>query len=129
MTNYKNGTRIEYILRDYYKSLGHEVLRAAGSRGPADLVVFAAPTVMLIQCKKTNTGSGLSEFMDDVKKLREIKVGGTVTKWLVVLRTKKKILDIHLIEGEEICPPSRLEWGHVLKIVDTYRRGHGKASR
>jgi hypothetical protein len=59
--NYRNGRRAEYEARDLLKAEGYSVMRAAGSKGAADLVGvreggkhytygadgFSAPTVLL----------------------------------------------------------------------------------
>lgn len=52
MGNYKNGTRFEYDVRDYFMSKGYNVGRFAGSHGAADLIVWNKEEVILIQCKK-----------------------------------------------------------------------------
>lgn len=52
-TRYKLGRDFEYRIRDIFKAKGFLVLRAAQSRGPADLVAIKIGRAYLIQCKKT----------------------------------------------------------------------------
>lgn len=52
MTNYSRGAAFERKIKKEYESLGLLVIRSAGSRGPADLVVVGAKgETWLIQCK------------------------------------------------------------------------------
>jgi Holliday junction resolvase len=126
VTNYQRGTRVEYILKAFYEFAGCTVLRAAGSRGPVDLVVFKPDGgVLLIQCKKTASG-GTLQFKDDVKKLAAIKTGNgnSIIKWLYVLRTKGKIVDMYMIGDFGILGGMRMDWHGILKVARD-----GKASR
>jgi Holliday junction resolvase len=54
--NYQRGRAFEYKVKKHYESLGWFVVRAAGSKGPADLLAVPgwddpAIGVMTIQCK------------------------------------------------------------------------------
>lgn len=50
-SQYRRGRAFEYRVRDRFKAKGYEVLRAAGSKGPADLVAFKKGSIIFIQCK------------------------------------------------------------------------------
>jgi len=47
----RKGRRFEYTVRDYLRCMGYEVIRSAGSRGPADLLAGDGRHVLAIQCK------------------------------------------------------------------------------
>jgi hypothetical protein len=125
--NYKSGSRIEYIIRDFYRAADCEVIRSAGSQGAADLVVFKPDGgVMLIQCKKTAEG-GTAQFKDDVRRLMSFRVGGKhmthITRWLYVLRTRAGVVDTFLVSDDGAACTMRLDWGSILKVVKGYRDG------
>jgi Holliday junction resolvase len=55
MTNhYRNGRQNEYLVRDHLISLGYETVRAAGSKGKADIVALRPGEVLLVQVKASN---------------------------------------------------------------------------
>jgi len=68
MTRVNTGIKFEYQMRDYFKALGYEVIRSAGSKGAADLIVWKDNLVELIQCKKGNSPLGA-----DKTRLRALK--------------------------------------------------------
>lgn len=117
MTNYGKGTRIERIFKKFYEVAGCTVVRSAGSHGAVDLVVFKPDGVMLIQCKKTANG-GHAQYAEDVRKLAEITTGGTVVKWLYVLRTKGKVVDMYMVDNHGIVASMRMDWKGILKVAN-----------
>jgi Holliday junction resolvase len=54
MTNYTAGRNLEYKVRDALEADGYQCIRAAGSKGKADLVCIKPGEVLLIQVKKTD---------------------------------------------------------------------------
>lgn len=52
MTRVNSGIKFEYLVRDYFKAFGYGVMRAAGSKGAFDLLVWKGDRVIAIQCKK-----------------------------------------------------------------------------
>ena len=57
MTNYQKGYRFEVKVATFFRRRGYFVIRAGGSKGPADLVaVKKGHSTLLIQCK-AGTGS------------------------------------------------------------------------
>lgn len=121
--NYKSGARVEYIIRDFYRAGGAQVIRSAGSHSPADLCVFKPDgAVMLIQCKKTAEG-GTAQFKDDVRKLMSFKVGNMVTRWVYVLRTRAGVVDTFLVSDDDVVCTMRMDWGSMLRVVKGYRDG------
>ncbi len=52
MTKVNSGIKFEYVIRDYFKAIDYEVMRAAGSKGAIDLLVWCNNRVIAIQCKK-----------------------------------------------------------------------------
>lgn len=53
MTRYRSGQRAEWRARDLLKQRGHHtVIRAAGSKGPFDLVAIAPQWIRLVQVKR-----------------------------------------------------------------------------
>lgn len=57
------GRRIEYAVRDHLIGNGYEVVRAAGSKGPADLVGFKTGQLVVVNVKAT-TPPGPAERAD-----------------------------------------------------------------
>lgn len=58
MANYHAGRRAEWRARDILKRDGyHTVIRAAGSKGPCDLIAIAPEAIRLVQVK---SGRGIS---------------------------------------------------------------------
>ena len=53
MSGAHQGRRHEWRWRDYFESEGYEVVRAAASRGAADLICIKHGQVLLVQCKRT----------------------------------------------------------------------------
>ena len=53
-TNYRNGRAYEYLIRDALEADGYSCIRAAGSKGKADLVCLKLGEVLLVQVKRTN---------------------------------------------------------------------------
>ena len=51
---YKKGRNFEYRTKNHLIQHGYEVLRAAASKGPADLVAFKKGEILFIQCKIGN---------------------------------------------------------------------------
>ena len=54
MTNYRNGRANEYRIRDDLERYNYECVRAAGSKGKADLVALRPGEVLLVQVKASN---------------------------------------------------------------------------
>ena len=54
MSDYAAGRRVEYAIRDDLTANGYEVVRAASSKGPADLVAFKPGQVLLVNVKRTS---------------------------------------------------------------------------
>lgn len=53
MSGYAQGTRIERLVRDHLRDHGYAVIRAAGSKGAADLAAFACSEVLFVSVKRT----------------------------------------------------------------------------
>lgn len=51
MTNYATGRTLEYKVRDALETDGYQCIRAAGSKGKADLVALKPGEVLLVQVK------------------------------------------------------------------------------
>lgn len=53
MTRYRAGQRAEWRARDLLKARGHHtVIRAAGSKGPWDLIAVAKDRICFVQVKR-----------------------------------------------------------------------------
>lgn len=68
MTNYTNGRRAEYLARTALLMAGYNVLRAAGSKGPVDLIAWNDQTTRFIQVKK-GKGAARPAEIDALRKL------------------------------------------------------------
>ena len=67
-SNYRRGRRLEYLARAALVADGYTVVRAAGSKGPVDLVAMNVNQVRLIQVKSPGH---VQE--NDRQKLRAVK--------------------------------------------------------
>lgn len=54
MSTATDGRRIEWAVRDDLEAHGYIVVRAAASKGAADLIALAVRTIVLVQVKRTN---------------------------------------------------------------------------
>jgi Holliday junction resolvase len=54
MTLYAQGDRVALLVRDHLQSYDYAVVKAAGSRGIADLVAFRRGFVLFVQVKKAD---------------------------------------------------------------------------
>ena len=54
MTGYDQGRRFEWLVRDYLRDNGYEVIRAAGSKTKADLIALKPGQILIVQCKRTS---------------------------------------------------------------------------
>ena len=57
-TRYESGRNFEYRVRDYFRDRGYVVIRSAGSRTGADLVIFDQDTILLAQCTTSEESKG-----------------------------------------------------------------------
>lgn len=53
MSRYETGARTERLVRDDLMAYGYSVVKAAGSKGAADLVAFRRGFVLFVQVKRT----------------------------------------------------------------------------
>ena len=65
--NYRKGRRLEYAARDALRAQGYIVIRAAGSKGPVDLIAIGHRQVRLVQVKAHGAARPT-----DVNKLRRL---------------------------------------------------------
>lgn len=96
MTRVNTGVAWEYKIRDYFLAKGYEVVRAAGSKGAVDLVMFNTQETVLIQAKKE---SRKLNYLDDELRLRDFSAPSHVRKQLWI-KNKAKITVIELGESE-----------------------------
>jgi hypothetical protein len=85
--------------------------------------------VLLIQCKKTTNG-GDGGFKDDIHKIISFQSGGNIEKWMYVLRTKTKIVDMYLISNQGVQLKMHMDWKSITTVVNAYRkeRKNGKTA-
>lgn len=70
MANYRRGYRAELAAKKELEAQGFTVLRAAGSKGPFDLVAFNKDVVRFIQVKRVRNGSGgLSKSLRELERV------------------------------------------------------------
>lgn len=63
MSSYHDGRRVEYTVIDHLKENGYDTVRAASSKGLADVVAIKPGQVLLVNCKRT-TAPGPAERAD-----------------------------------------------------------------
>lgn len=80
--NYLRGYRAELAARKELERQGYVVVRAAGSKGPVDLVAVGADTVRLVQVKRAREGKrGLAEALRELGKI-PVPPCGTRELWV-----------------------------------------------
>lgn len=57
MSGYSDGVRVEHAVIDDLKADGYDTVRAASSKGLADVVAIKAGQVLLVNCKRTRMPS------------------------------------------------------------------------
>jgi len=91
-TNYEKGRRFEYYVKKKYEDDGCFVVRAAGSKGPVDLIIIRPNGwIWFVQCKK--------RFYISPKQKQELVACAKKFKAFAVLIGKKRNM-------VEICPLS-----------------------
>ncbi|WP_051275716.1 hypothetical protein [Desulfovirgula thermocuniculi] len=80
--NYRRGYRAELKAREELERQGYLVVRAAGSKGPVDLVAVGPDGVRLIQVRRTRRGSnGLASALRELERV-PAPPGVTREAWL-----------------------------------------------
>ena len=86
--NYRRGILVEYKLKKELESKGFFVVRAASSKGAADLVCVTPTDIRLIQLKRSKKALSPnfinSMYEDDITKLQGIEVPDNCYKFLYV---------------------------------------------
>lgn len=62
------GISAEHKIRDDLLDHGYYVVRAAASKGPADLVAVGANEVLFVQAKRTENGQGVGSVIGPVNR-------------------------------------------------------------
>ncbi len=63
MSGYSEGRKVEHDVIDYLRRNGYDTIRAASSKGLADVVAIKPGQVLLVNCKRT-TMPGPAERVD-----------------------------------------------------------------
>lgn len=70
MANYRRGYRAELKAKEELEAEGFAVLRAAGSKGPFDLVAFNKEIARFVQVKRVKNGSrGLAKALRELERV------------------------------------------------------------
>lgn len=96
MTRVNSGIKFEYFVRDYFLGKGYQVMRSAGSHGPADLIAWRFEDVRLVQCKKEGSPKSYAE---DMLKLIGLPVPSGWKKQIWVKRGKDVVVT-DVVSGE-----------------------------
>jgi len=54
MSSYSDGVRVEHAVIDDLKANGYDTVRAASSKGLADVVAVKPGQILFVNCKRTN---------------------------------------------------------------------------
>lgn len=94
MSGYSDGRRVEYAVIHHLKAEGYEVLRAAGSKGVADLICFKPGEVLIVNVKRsTPPGPGERAALLDVSRM----LPGVVP--LIALKPPRRPLEFRRLTG------------------------------
>lgn len=101
-TNYSRGAKFEYVVRDYFLSIGFVVVRAAGSKGAGDLVCGREGKTYYVQCKRRGK--------PPEKELDALDADAARAGWipLVVIKKKRGFVLYRLNRDLELEPFDRL---------------------
>ena len=95
MTGYAAGVRVEHAVIAHLQAHGYDTVRAASSKGLADVVAVGADHLLLVNCKRT-TPPGPAERADLVRIAARIP---GVAIPLVALRPARKPLEFRRLTG------------------------------
>jgi len=87
MSRYAKGRRLEYKVRDLFRSRGYVVIRAAQSK-PIDLICLKGGRILLVECK-----SGKSTLSKS-RRTELLKLAEASGASLVLASTKKRKIEL-----------------------------------
>lgn len=116
MSNYDKGRRFEYRVQKDLKEQGYETIRAASSKGAADLAAFKFNQALFVQCKNDDSeDNGIIPPAERRKLLHLAALIGGVP--LVAWKHKGKSA-IHYSQLTGPAPDQRLPWHPDIVHVD-----------
>lgn len=95
MSGYSDGRKVEYDVIERLKTDGYDTVRAASSKGLADVVAIKPGQVLLVNCKRTRM-PGPGERVD-LLRIASCLPGISVP--LVALRPLRKPLEFRRLTG------------------------------
>jgi hypothetical protein len=104
VSDYTDGRRVEYDVIHYLQANGYDTVRAASSKGLADVVAIKPGQVLLVNCKRT-TMPGPGERID-LLRIASCLPGVSVP--LVALHPRREALTFRRLTG--IGPKAWVEW-------------------
>jgi len=81
---YTQGRNIEYQIVRYFKKLGYEAWRTAGSHGPFDVIAVGPHDVTLAQVKSYRDKHG--SYAKDIEKLHNLKCPSYIKKVMIIYK-------------------------------------------
>lgn len=103
MSNYEIGRRLEYRIRDLFRSNGYFVVRAAQSK-PIDLVCLRNGRSVLVECK-----AGRS-FLGKERKRELLDLAKQAGASIVLARRRRRLVELTDLEsGRRLRPENLLE--------------------
>jgi Holliday junction resolvase len=98
VTNYQNGYKFELQVREYLRSKGMQVVRAAGSRGAIDLCAWTEFEGCVVQCKKERRKQ---RYDVDVAALKAVVVPLGWSRQLWVKRLNRMVVVMDVDSGSD----------------------------
>ena len=95
-TQYAQGRRAEYNVRDFFRTEGYRAWRTAGSHGPFDVIALDKSEVILAQVKSFTDNPG--DYSEDIKKLSKLPAPPYVSKLMVLFKVGKGIVSIERVD-------------------------------
>jgi hypothetical protein len=95
MSGYTQGRDVEYTVIDHLRENGYDTVRAASSKGLADVVAIKPGQVLLVNCKRT-TMPGPAERIDLIR-IASCLPGVSVP--LVALHPRRAPLEFRRLTG------------------------------
>lgn len=118
-THYQQGVRVERLVILDLKANGYETVRAASSKGAADVVAIKAGQVLIVSCKRTKM-PGPAERADLLRVADLIPNVGVPLVALKPLRQPLEYRKLHGPRASQWCQWSPDFAGGVLCTVDAH---------
>jgi len=110
VSSYSDGVRVEHKVRDDLTAHGFDVVRASGSKGPADLVAIGDLIILLVNVKRVRPPSPAErQELERIADRLGMREDGVPVAWpLVALKPPRQPITYRLLTGTG--PKDWIDW-------------------